>query len=118
MAADNLARSAYEAYRNHTGGVSLASGAPIPEWDALPEPIKEAWQASADAIRKQFDWRPIEEAIADEHANRYHRQFVGKWRITGIWCTLATDIQAARAMEYTHYLPQPPAPKNGGSNGR
>lgn len=41
---------AYEAYRAHTGGKSLVSGAPIPEWSALPLPIQDAWLAAADAV--------------------------------------------------------------------
>jgi hypothetical protein len=44
-----LARVLYDAYRAKTGGVSLASGAAIPEWDALRPDIQEAWEASATA---------------------------------------------------------------------
>ena len=40
----------YEAYRNHTGGISLASGRPIPEWDKLTGAIREAWEAAGAAI--------------------------------------------------------------------
>lgn len=46
------AQIAYEAYRNHTGGISLASGGPIPEWGGLRPDIQAAWKASADALRK------------------------------------------------------------------
>lgn len=48
------AQVAYEAYRNHTGGISLASGQPIPEWSQLRPEIQAAWKASADALRKQI----------------------------------------------------------------
>jgi len=41
---------AYEAYRNHTGGKSLATGHPITEWDELPEEIRDAWNAAAGAV--------------------------------------------------------------------
>jgi hypothetical protein len=44
-----LASLLYEAYRAYTGGVSLASGGAIPEWDALRPDIQEAWRASASA---------------------------------------------------------------------
>ncbi len=44
------AKVAYEAYRSHTGGVSLASGHPIPEWEALRPDIQEAWGAAAKAL--------------------------------------------------------------------
>lgn len=40
----------YEAYRNHTGGISLASGQSIPEWDSLRQDIRDAWDASGAAI--------------------------------------------------------------------
>lgn len=43
---------AYEAYRAHTGGISLASGQPIPEAKDLRPDIQEAWKASAAALRK------------------------------------------------------------------
>lgn len=42
---------AYEAYRAHTGGVSLASGQPIPEAHDLRPDIQDAWRASAAALR-------------------------------------------------------------------
>lgn len=44
----------YEAYRAHTGGVSLATGAPIPEWDALPQAIKAAWEAAGMVVAKHM----------------------------------------------------------------
>jgi hypothetical protein len=39
----NLAKIAYEGYRNHTGGVSLVSGSPIPAWEDLPAAIQLVW---------------------------------------------------------------------------
>lgn len=44
------AEKAYEAYRADAGGVSLASGQPIPGWNKLPMPIQKAWGAAADAV--------------------------------------------------------------------
>lgn len=44
------AEKAYEAYRADTGGVSLVSGQPIPEWSRLPAAIQKAWGAAADAV--------------------------------------------------------------------
>jgi hypothetical protein len=49
-----LAEMAYEAYRNHTGGISLISKQPIPIWEELREDIQNAWVASAIAIRKEL----------------------------------------------------------------
>lgn len=46
----NLDELAYEAYRAHTGGVSLASGQPIPAWDALKPEIQAAWDTSTAAV--------------------------------------------------------------------
>lgn len=45
-----LAELAYEAYRAHTGGISLASGQPIPEWTALRPEIQAAWDTSTAAV--------------------------------------------------------------------
>jgi len=42
----NLAKEAYEAYANHTGWKSLATGAPLPQWDALSEAVRSAWMVS------------------------------------------------------------------------
>ena len=47
---DRLAKIAYEAYRNHTGGISLVSKLPIPEWEKLNTNIQEAWIAAANAV--------------------------------------------------------------------
>lgn len=41
---------AYEAYRRHTNGVSLATGDNIPPWDLLPVEIKDAWVAAGRAV--------------------------------------------------------------------
>lgn len=46
------AEVAYNGYRDHTGGISLASGGPIPEWKDLRPDIQAAWKASAAALRK------------------------------------------------------------------
>lgn len=45
-----LGQVAYKCYRDRTGGVSLATGQPIPEWSALPEAIQDAWQAAARGV--------------------------------------------------------------------
>jgi hypothetical protein len=47
MEAMNLAKEAYEAYANHTGWKSLATGAQLPQWDALSSEIQAAWMVSA-----------------------------------------------------------------------
>lgn len=46
----SMGHVAYDGYRNHTGGVSLISGQPIPEWNELKPEIKAAWEAAADAV--------------------------------------------------------------------
>lgn len=45
-----LGQIGYEAYRNHTGGKSLATGANIPEWDSISPAIQAAWEVAAKAI--------------------------------------------------------------------
>lgn len=47
----NIAQVAYEAYCAHTGGVSLVSGATLPEWGKLSQEIQEAWNSAAHAVR-------------------------------------------------------------------
>jgi hypothetical protein len=48
--AERLGQRAYEGYRDHTGGVSLATGGPIPAWAELSPAIKAAWGAAAKAL--------------------------------------------------------------------
>jgi hypothetical protein len=45
-----LARVAYDAYVKQAGGVSLATGAKLPPFDELSQPIKDAWVAAAEAV--------------------------------------------------------------------
>lgn len=45
-----LGRIAYEAYCRSSGGVSLVSGAKLPEWGALSAEIRAAWDAAAQAV--------------------------------------------------------------------
>lgn len=51
---------AYEVYRAHTGGVSLATGAPIPQWEQLPTPIQSAWEAAGLTVREEVARRLCE----------------------------------------------------------
>ena len=43
-------RIAYEAYRAHTDGRSLVSGAILPTWSDLDPSIQSAWNVAADAV--------------------------------------------------------------------
>jgi hypothetical protein len=47
---EKLGSIAYEAYRSFSDGKSLISGQPIPDYDKLPQPIKDAWMAAAKAV--------------------------------------------------------------------
>lgn len=49
-----LAIAAYEGYRMHTGGKSLATGQNIPEWNQLRPDIQAAWRSSRDALLKEL----------------------------------------------------------------
>lgn len=49
---EDLAEAAYEGYRMHTGGKSLATGTTIPKWNDLRPDIQEAWRASRDSLLK------------------------------------------------------------------
>lgn len=44
------AHIAYDAYCDHTGWKSLATGQTLPPWDQLPRSIQEAWEAAANAL--------------------------------------------------------------------
>lgn len=46
----DTARIAYEAYARSTGGKSLVSGDALPAWDDLPQAIRWAWDAAAQAV--------------------------------------------------------------------
>lgn len=49
-----LAKIAYEGYCAQTGGKSLATGDDLPQWEALPVAIREAWTASVRAVARRF----------------------------------------------------------------
>lgn len=68
------ARVAYEAYRAHSGGVSLISGLPIPQWEYLHSGIQEAWVAAASAVAA-----PLELAVSElRRANADLQEHVGE----------------------------------------
>jgi hypothetical protein len=46
----NFGKIAYDAYCKSSGGVSLVSGAKLPEWDVLSPAIKLAWESAAEAV--------------------------------------------------------------------
>jgi hypothetical protein len=58
----------YEAYRAHTGGVSLATGQSIPEWQHLKPEIQAAWDAAGTALRA--DLEVAQKRIAELEAER------------------------------------------------
>ncbi len=45
----DLGQIAYEAYAKSTGGKTY-DGRDMPKWDDLPEAIRTAWRAAADAV--------------------------------------------------------------------
>ena len=60
------AEVAYEAYRQHAGGVSLISGAPIPPFEDLDPRVKAAWAAAASSV--------MELAARTEECEEHERQ--------------------------------------------
>lgn len=46
----SAAQTAYEAYATFSDWKSLISGAPLPEWGDLPNEVKMAWEAAAEAV--------------------------------------------------------------------
>ena len=61
----NYAAIAYEAYRNHTGGKSLATGQTIPEWHELREDIQLAWMSAADAVETEIAKKTVVAKITE-----------------------------------------------------
>lgn len=53
-----LAELAYRAYGLSTDFKNFR-GDPMPEWDALPDPIQLAWYASAQAVHEAATGRSI-----------------------------------------------------------
>lgn len=45
-----LAKKLYERYKTFTGGISLVTKTPIPEWDGLRYDIQLAWEAVAGEV--------------------------------------------------------------------
>jgi hypothetical protein len=46
-----LGQVAYEGYKTCSDGRSLVSGESLPDWWQLQPNIREAWRASADAVK-------------------------------------------------------------------
>ena len=51
-----LGQLAYEGYCKATGNKSLASGVTLPTWDQQDDKIKAAWEAAAEAVKKELIW--------------------------------------------------------------
>jgi len=74
VAAKTLGQVAYEAYRNKSGGKSVISGSPLPEWNSQSDAVKECWQAAGEAAnsheveaRDEYDDEPeLWETARDE----------------------------------------------------
>lgn len=46
----NYGKIAYNAYCKSSGGVSLVSGAKLPEWESLDDKIRTAWECAAESV--------------------------------------------------------------------
>lgn len=46
---EELGQIAFEAYGKSTGGLTWDKK-PIPAWDELPDHVRQAWMAAADAV--------------------------------------------------------------------
>lgn len=47
---DAIGRDAYDAYTAAVDSKSV-KGEPLPDWDALTTPVRNAWQLAAEAVR-------------------------------------------------------------------
>jgi hypothetical protein len=52
---------AYDAYMDFSGGVSLTSGHPLPEWDKQSDRHRAAWEAAAEAVQLSLMKRIVDE---------------------------------------------------------
>ena len=53
--AEKYGATAYNGYRAHTNGKSLATGQDIPLWENLAPVIQAAWRAAAIAVLEESD---------------------------------------------------------------
>ena len=62
-------RTAYRAYCDAVDWRSV-KGEPLPQWEQLPQPIREAWSASAKQVMRELlrslARRPFEELIGPD----------------------------------------------------
>jgi Mg-chelatase subunit ChlI len=79
-----FAISAYKAYSASTGNKNFR-GEPMPEWEALPQPIRTAWEAASRQVIEAWEaegdytkfpdeqrwngWVPPRQRRADQNAN-------------------------------------------------
>ena len=54
ITAETPGRVAYEAYRDTVGGVSLATGDPLPDFEDLSAPIRAAWEVATQAVCRRY----------------------------------------------------------------
>lgn len=63
----DLARIAYEAYLRSSGGVSLISGAKLPEFQYLRPAIQDAWWEVGEAVRREVEQQVMNDRAREEH---------------------------------------------------
>lgn len=103
----NLAKEAYEAYANHTGWNSLATGQPLPQWDSLSAAIQQAWQVSAawvaGKVSGNHDWQiPVKDAAIAakiEAGAMTGDNECDHSAADDLLCELLTDIGCAKSVE-------------------
>jgi hypothetical protein len=85
-----VAKIAYDAYVKQAGGVSLATGAKLPDFDSLTRAIKDAWAAAGIAVlldgdRTRRDWQDtarlnrLEEEIRREPILLHNCESASDW---------------------------------------
>lgn len=61
----DIAASAYRAYAASTGNKNFR-GEPMPAFDALPEPIRVAWEAAVRHVGNCLNRNPLRDGLPDE----------------------------------------------------
>jgi hypothetical protein len=55
MRMTDLAEVNYHGYRQASGGVSLVTGEPLPEFEAMPEKMRGAWEGGTRAVVRELN---------------------------------------------------------------
>jgi len=62
---DTIAKTAYDAYCDHTRWKSLVTGADLPQWSEVKPEIRKAWEKAAIAVLMRIHSNPPQFGLQD-----------------------------------------------------